>query len=212
MCKGGRNELTAEVTGKNSGTWVICCITLSTLVFVRKGLHFFYSSASALWPFCLLCVSDRCMCVCLCVLEVHNYCIKKKKKKDFHYSKDYRVSSMVAPWQLNRVWAGLHCLASTRLTQSEWMPSYTRTVRTHTCKFVWDVACEQAYVLNHSSTPMTGCARTHTHSHTRTHTHAPGLTANMQRPIPGERVHTSHSVFRSQGGPHRCPAPATRCI
>ncbi len=144
-----------------------------------------------------------CVCVCVCERKQHtNYC-----KKDSHYGKDYRVSSMAAPWQLNRVWAGLHCLVSTRVTQSEWMASHTRTHAAYMqaclrCG-VWAGLCTQSLISADD--------RLHTQTHTQAsepHTNS----ANMQQSFPGEQIHTSHSVFCRQGGLHRCPTPATLCI
>lgn len=92
MCR-GKNELTAEVTGKNSTHGCIWCTALCMLVFVCVRIYFVYQNAL----YCLLTLCTTCVCVCVslsvCACQQNtNYC-----KKDSHYGGDYRVSSMVAP-------------------------------------------------------------------------------------------------------------------
>lgn len=59
-------------------------------------------------------------------------------------------------------------------------------LRSLTCRVVWDVACKQAYALNHSSAFMTGCTQAHSHTHAQTHADS----RNIKQPFPGEWVHT----------------------
>lgn len=134
-----KNELTAEVTRKNSARGVCMRICMCERVCALL-LYVSVCKSCILFAYCM-CATDA--FVLLWVLAAH-------QKKDY---KDYRVSIMVAHWQLNRVWAELHCLVSTRVALSEWMAC--------TCRLALDVACERAYVLNHSSALMTGCTHAH---------------------------------------------------
>lgn len=86
----------------------------------------------------------------------------------YDYNTHYKLRPIVAPWQLNRVWAGLHCLLSTRITQLRWMASYTRT---HSCMWgclgcgVRTGLCTQSLISVYDRLHTCTLAHTHTHTH-----------------------------------------------
>lgn len=148
--------------------------------------------------YCLLTLCVLRVCVRLPVLVAYRLLLKHS-----HYGKDYRVSSMVAPWQLNRVWAELHCLVSTRVTHWEWIVPHTHTHAFMQASLRCGVRaglCTQSLISDDD--------RLHTHMGSEAHTNS----STMQQALPGERVHTSRSVFCSRGGLRHCPTPATHCM
>lgn len=96
----------------------------------------------------------------------------------YDYNTHYKLRPIVAPWQLNRVWAGVHCLLSTRITQLRWMASYTRT---HSCMWgclgcgVQTGLCTQSLISIYDRLHTCTLAHTQTHTHTFNLTQTPGV-------------------------------------
>lgn len=113
----------------------------------------------------------------LCAWATQSTCKKRKKKRIkmvYDYNTHYKLRPIVAPWQLNRVWAGLHCLLSTRITQLRWMASYTRT---HSCMWgclgcgVRTGLCTQSLISVYDRLHTCTLAHTQTHTHTHSTSH-----------------------------------------